>query len=186
MQNKTTLEDAAELFILDGQAQRFTDSTIAFYRYRMRYLLRWCAAANLTHLHELTHIQIKRYIAQEIDRGMSSHYVHSTARAVRTFCNFCVRDGLLDVSPFDKVKMPRTDNKKVPALTASEIRRILSACDNARDRAVVLFLLDSGVRAQELCNLNIEDMDTDTGAVDVHQGKGRKDRGVPASNADGH
>jgi site-specific recombinase XerD len=178
VQHKTTLVEATELFVMDGKAQGFTDSTVTTYTDQMRRLLRWCAAAELTHLHEFTHNHIKRYFAHEIDRGMSNHYVHGTARGVRAFCNFCARDGLVDVNPFDKVKMPRLEQKILPALTDDETRRILSVCDNDRDRAIVLFLLDSGVRANELCNLNIEDMDMDTGAVSVRQGKGRKDRTV--------
>ena len=45
-----------------------------------------------------------------------------------------------------------------------------------RDRALLLFLLDSGVRASELCHLDLGDVDFATGAVTVRQGKGSKDR----------
>jgi integrase/recombinase XerD len=50
-----------------------------------------------------------------------------------------------------------------------------------RDRAIVLTLLDTGLRATELCSLKIEDIDPKTGRVQVKHGlaggaKGKKGR----------
>lgn len=109
---------------------------------------------------------------------MSANYVHGTARALCAILNFCVRDEIIKISPFDKVKMPRVDDKILPALTKIEITRLLRACQNNRDKAVVLFLLDSGVRAQECCNLDVGSLDIISGAVSVEQGKWQKDRTV--------
>ena len=53
---------------------------------------------------------------------------------------------------------------------------LLDACQNDRDRAIVLTLLDSGVRASELLALDVGDLDTLTGALRVRLGKGRKQR----------
>lgn len=39
-----------------------------------------------------------------------------------------------------------------------------------------MFLPDGGVRAKELCALNVADMDIRTGTVPVRDGKGQKDR----------
>jgi integrase/recombinase XerD len=45
-----------------------------------------------------------------------------------------------------------------------------------RDRAIVMALLDTGLRASELCNLKLADVELATGCVAVRQCKGRKDR----------
>lgn len=176
MQHRFTVSEAIELHVIDCQAQRFTKDTLRFYRGRLRLLSRWCNSASIIHIDELSHIHLRKFLAGEAERGMSACYVHGTARAIRAFLNFCVKDELIESSPFDKVKMPRFEDKILPALTNDEIARLLKACENARDRAIVLFLLDSGVRANELCNLNVGDMDTVTGAVSVRQGKQQKDR----------
>jgi len=47
---------------------------------------------------------------------------------------------------------------------------------NLRERAIILFLVDSGLRRQEFCNLERKDINLQTGVVTVRQGKGRKDR----------
>ena len=96
-----------------------------------------------------------------------------------------------------KVKPPAATKVEVQPFSQLEIKGMLTACErNAvwksarngptnserpsrlRDKAIVLFLLDTGVRAQELCNLLIGDVDLKTGAVLVRRGKNDKDRTV--------
>jgi integrase/recombinase XerD len=52
-----------------------------------------------------------------------------------------------------------------------------------RDRAILLTLLDTGVRASELCDLRIFDYDLKTGRLHVRKGKGDKSRYVWAGEA---
>lgn len=47
-----------------------------------------------------------------------------------------------------------------------------------RDRAILLTLLDTGLRSSELCNLTVGDLDLSRDQLRVRQGKGRKDRFV--------
>lgn len=176
-QRSTTLADALDLFVLDCRAQRFTKSTLGFYQGRLSLFVKWCDANGTTLLHELTATDIKRFLVHLQDKALSSAYVHSHARAIKTFCNYAVRDELITLSPFAKVKMPRLEKKLPKALSKAELTAIVKACKgNRRDRAIIFFLLDSGVRATELCNLNVADLDMQTGSVTVHQGKGQKDR----------
>jgi site-specific recombinase XerC len=53
------------------------------------------------------------------------------------------------------------------------------AGDNARDFAIVMLFLQSGLRVSELVNLKIQDVDFTSREITIRQGKGRKDRGVP-------
>lgn len=168
------LSNAFELFLLDAQAQGFTDSTVDFYRGRFRLILRWCDGHGVTTLSRFTHTTIKQYLADLQRQGLSGHYVHGHARVIRAFCNFCVREELLPSSPFARVKMPRLPKKVLPAFSSQELRQILKACTAERDKTAVMFMLDSGVRASELCALNVGDVSGD--AVTVHKGKGQKGR----------
>ena len=52
----------------------------------------------------------------------------------------------------------------------------MGACKTQRDKALFLFLADSGLRASELCSLNMADIHLLTGAVNVEHGKGNKRR----------
>ncbi len=136
----------------------------------------WCKSEGIVYLDDLDHRHIKQFLVSQSDRGLAAHTVHGNARAIRTFLNFCVRDGLIDESPFKRVKMPKMEHKVLPALSADEVRKLTKACSSTRELAIVLFLLDSGVRASELCAMNVRDVDMAAGTVLVIQGKGQKDR----------
>ena len=72
--------------------------------------------------------------------------------------------------------MPKTEKKRLPCLSADELNQVLSACNNPRDKALILFLADSGLRRAEAIDLNWEDVDIMSGLVRVKCGKGRKAR----------
>ncbi len=53
----------------------------------------------------------------------------------------------------------------------------------ARNRAIILFLLDTGLRASELTNLNVADVDFEGGRARILHGKGKKQRVIAFSPA---
>jgi len=82
-----------------------------------------------------------------------------------------------------KVAKPRRINK--PArnpLTKQQIMDLFAAVEEGehplRDRAILYVLLDTGIRASELCNLRLEDIN---GTALRVLGKGDKEREVPLS-----
>lgn len=96
-----------------------------------------------------------------------------------------------------KIASPKAQSRAIVPLSKADVRGLLLACDRTavwqgtkrapattaratrfRDRAIVLFLLDTGVRASELCDLLVGDVDMKTGAVQVRHGKGDKGRTV--------
>jgi integrase len=66
-----------------------------------------------------------------------------------------------------KFAMPRVAKKRLPTLTAEELKRAIDACQSKRDKALLLFLADSGLRRAEVCKLNWTDVDMQTGLVRV-------------------
>lgn len=176
VEQRSTLNQALDLFVLDCQAQRFTPSTLRFYHGRLSLFAKWCADHKVVALSDLQASHLRSYLVDMQDRALSSAYVHSHARAIKTFLNYCVRDEFLEKSPFAKVKMPILEKKILPALTDQEIGKLLQACTLTRDKALLLFLIDSGVRASECVKLNAGDVDIKSGVVHVIQGKQQKDR----------
>jgi site-specific recombinase XerD len=74
------------------------------------------------------------------------------------------------------VPNPKPAKNILPAFTGEEVQRLLSTSPDARARALIFFLLDTGLRAAEVVKLNGSDVDLKSGAVRVIEGKGRKDR----------
>lgn len=74
--------------------------------------------------------------------------------------------------------------------TEDELRVVLAACpdtlEGVRDRTLLLVLADSGLRANELPHLLVEDWRAADRGLFVRAGKGRKDRVAFIGRPEGH
>ncbi len=181
--NPITLHQALDFFLLDCESRRLTKSTQTFYKAKLGRFVRFCEDATAlgayklqpaTHLHEITKHHIRAFQVHLQAKDLTAQYQHNLSRAIRAWFRFCVRDEIIDALP--KVNMPKLPKHDPLVFTDQEVTKIVAACTTDRDRALCLFLLDSGVRASEALALNIGDVDMKTGAVSVRNGKGQKDR----------
>lgn len=101
---------------------------------------------------------------------------------LRAFFNWCAAEGRLPASPMERVPAPKDPGDEVQPFADEEVARLLRAAGQTRqgerDRAIVLVLLDTGLRAQELCDLQYRDLDLDARSLKVRAGKGNKSRTV--------
>lgn len=177
-----TLASAYEIYTLDAKSRRVTSETLRTYNDRIKPFIDWCNAQNVTAITDLTATHIRTYLISLQERNLSSYTVNGAARAIRAWLNFCVDEGLLPDSPMRRVSIPKLERKLPNALSVEDAQKLLAACDNDRNEAVLLFLLDTGLRAAEFCKLDGRDIDMNSGTVLVRQGKGQKDRTVYIGN----
>jgi site-specific recombinase XerD len=159
-------------FLIDRQAMLCTSATLTFYRYTLGHLVAFLADRGLA----LSPAAIRAFLVDCSGRGWADTTVHQHARAVKTFCRWLQAEGYTDSDLFARVPMPRIAHKVLPALTPDDVKHMLSAAPNDRDRAIILCLLDTGCRASELCALAVGDVNMKTGMVQIREGKGKKDR----------
>jgi site-specific recombinase XerD len=86
-----------------------------------------------------------------------------------------------------KIKVAKQQPKVITPYTTEEIKRMLAVCDydyghnakflGSRNQAIILVLLDTGVRLSELAGMRYGDIDNKTGHIKV-LGKGNKERVV--------
>lgn len=172
----TTLLDAYELFQLDNKARRFSKNTQIHYKQKLSAFFNFCQNKNVTTLEAVTPVIIKSYLVSLQERELKDYTIDGNYKAIQTFLNFCVRDELLSDTPMRKVSAVKVDKKIIPALTQDEIKKLLKNTQFERDNVLILFLLDSLMRASEVLALNIEDVDLKKGTVTIHLGKGGKSR----------
>ncbi len=60
-----------------------------------------------------------------------------------------------------------------------ELERLFSEAPNPRDRLMLLIGAYAGLRVSEIVKLQVEHVDFEGGMLEVHQGKGDKDRTIP-------
>jgi site-specific recombinase XerD len=104
---------------------------------------------------------------------------HRYFREVRCFFNWLVEAEYLERSPFRGMRNVRLPQRIVQPFSPDELARLLAAFPvdtpiGTRDRAMLLTLLDTGVRCSELVQLRLEDLDLAGGRLQVLHGKGNK------------
>lgn len=171
MLQQVTTQDALEVFLLSCDAKGLTKTSYTFYQHKVKDFI---TQSKVTQLSSITPNCIRSYLKSLQDKGFTPHSCHSHARAIRAFLNFCVEEGYLEATPMKKVSMPKLRKIKPIVLSQDDIKLCLNRCDCLRDKLLLLFSLDSGLRAMELCNLNFEHVVD--GKVFVNDGKGQKDR----------
>jgi integrase/recombinase XerC/integrase/recombinase XerD len=116
---------------------------------------------------------------------LSSATIHGHVRTLRAFYNWLVTENLAQSNPANGLKPPKVVRKVVSTLSDEEIRAILNSSGtsptDARNQALFMILLDTGLRIGELINLKMEDVHMDEGYLKV-LGKGKKERIVPMGN----
>jgi site-specific recombinase XerD len=95
-----------------------------------------------------------------------------------------VEEGEIGASPMLRVPVPVDRTDQIRPFTEEQQRALLKAAKRShiipkRDVAIVSLLIDTGIRASELCGLDVADFDVQAGQVFVREGKGGKGRSVP-------
>lgn len=102
---------------------------------------------------------------------------------LKSFWTWCVKRAFIESHehPMLGMEPPRCANAKIAPLPLSDIPRLIQAAirgslNPVRDEALLLFLLDTGIRVSELCDLVIGDVDVTAGKATIRHGKGNKQR----------
>lgn len=171
-------------FLIDRRTQGLSGGTVEFCRKKLKYFTDFCESQSLTQVTQLTPDFLRQYISL-MQESHNPGGVHALFRALRTFLYWVEVEEIIPdwKNPMRKLKAPRVAIEPIVPVSLEDVAALLATCKRGmftgeRDRAVLLTLLDTGVRAQELYRMNLEDMDLGTGAIMITQGKGRKPRVV--------
>jgi len=132
---------------------------------------------------EIDHLTIREWMASlHSDQKKKSSIARKLA-ALRTFFQFLVREGVLELNPAKLVCTPKLEKKLPKHLSIEEAIRFIESPDldtdlGKRDRAMLELMYATGVRVAELTTLNVADVDFQNQLIRV-TGKRRKQRIVP-------
>jgi integrase/recombinase XerD len=172
-----------------GMVGRFSTRGISDYLRHVRLFLLWMEARGITlsglraadlHTYQGTLMATRRTDGKPYSTGHHANQI----KALKNFCRFLYRRGYLLGDPAAGLEYPRMEQRLPRVIvTPQEARRLLEAPDDTilgvRDRAILETFYGTGIRAAELGNLTLHDVDTEEKVLRVLLGKGKKDRVVP-------
>jgi site-specific recombinase XerD len=113
--------------------------------------------------------------------------VHHYYSVLRAFFNWCVKEGFLPDGPLANVKLKNPPIRVVQPFSNQDVLKMIEICDydckhnaqllGSRNKAIILMFLDTGLRASQLANIKVDEIDSERGWIRV-KGKGAKERVV--------
>ena len=81
-------------------------------------------------------------------------------RSIRAFWSWLVEEKIIESNPFSKLKIPKPPKKIITTFSPHQIEPLLGvisgSAEGSRDVAMLLTLLDTGLRVNELINLKMD------------------------------
>ena len=163
------------------------DNTCKAYRRDLRRFVDYLASEGAGTLGALSVRHVEGFLRRCRARKLA---VSSAARAlagVRTFCRFLVLQGALRQDVSASIDAPKKWSRLPTVLDPAAVERLLAAPQVGadafalRDRAILMLLYATGIRASELTGLKLRGVNFNLGVIRV-MGKGAKERIVPAAD----
>jgi integrase/recombinase XerC len=171
------LRVAVKDFLADKRLARLSPRTLEFYELHLRTLVEFLEGVGVTRPEDVTVHQLRHFLAHWQPR-LKPMSLDAKWRAASALFAWCLREELIEKNPVARLERPKVPQKLIRPYEGGEIQQLLGVCDTrtllgARDRAMIITLLDTGLRASELCGLIMDGLDGDFLRVN---GKGDKER----------
>lgn len=161
-------------FLVAKRAQGCTPRTVVTYAERLAPFVAWVGEQ------PITRATLRAYLAHlRSSPRLSAISVAGRFRAVAVLCSWLVEEGHLAANPAIK-RTPKVPKRLPASYAVAQIHRLLAVC-GPRDRAIVIVLLDTGLRAAACLSLKRGDLGGD-GRFRI-MGKGQKERAGQRSPA---
>ena len=195
-----SLSRAIDGFLQFKAAESLAKGTLVSYRQHLDGLKTWleddeCVVQEIStqllckYLVYLREEYVPRRITGHNDKPLSPKTIHNVWISLSAFFTWASTDFEF-ANPMKGVPVPKFQKVAVEVYSKEQLEALLKACDHCseaqvtdrrkytpprwsakRDRAMIMMLLDCGLRANELCSLKIGDIDIKTGKVDIKHGQ---------------
>lgn len=180
IKDSVTWKEALDEFLLDKKAQNIADSTLEEYKYRISLFFNLYPSA-------FNDENISKAVYQWMAEKCSPSYYNLKLNYLGAFLKFCVSKGYIKDNPLKDFKRKQTGHRIVD-IDEEVIIKLLQLPDKStysglRDFALLLLLLDTGIRPGEAFQLMPDDIDLKNLKVHVRPeiAKNRCYRSLPIS-----
>lgn len=188
------LSDALEVFLDAKLADGLAETTVEWYRQRLKRLVAYLEDRDVSAVGTM---DVRQFVVslrkqgtlwaghpyrEAVEGALSPATRQGYVRATKTFFRWLVTEGCLEKNPSDKVKLPRVPNGLPKGVEPQDLKALLDATGGdepaqKRDRALLLFLADTGCRVGGAVGIKRGDLDLDERVAVVVE-KGSKSRMV--------
>ena len=162
---------ARDEYLLTLEVEHKSPNTVAIYGYAIDRLARFAGDVEPAAIDTAL---LRRFLRQLQEEGLSATTQKDYLRAIKTWLRWLANEGGwgVEADAGARARAPRVVKDPIQPFTEEELGRLAAACEpghwrGQRQRAIMALLLDTGVRASELCGLRLQDVDLERGEIVV-------------------
>jgi integrase/recombinase XerD len=174
------MDSFVRAFLVARQADGVSPATLEWHHFSLLSFSKWLDDAHRDP-ETWTPTLLREYVVHLQGSGLAPSTVTNKVQSLLAFTRWLHEEDLIGSNPGARVKKPKAPFLQKQPYTPSELKALLQASRSSpRDHAIITTLIDTGIRANELCMLRTSDVLLGQSVLKVH-GKGGKDRIVPLS-----
>ena len=146
-----------------SEEKRASQNTISSYLRDIAQYAKYLEKMHNRDLRDVDDSHVRAYMDWMKNRGKSAATVTRSLASIKSFYNFLVSQGIMEMSPAKGITAAKVERKYPEILTSKEVELFLEQpqCVDAkgyRDHAMLELLYATGIRVSELISLNLEDI----------------------------
>ncbi len=173
----------------EGLSPKTTEWYVSFVSRFIRFLQSRDFPTNLENIRKAHIRDFIRYLQVEArtphsDKPLSPATVQGYVRSLKAFFAWTEKEEYSDGNIMRKIPVPKAPVKVINTFTNEQFIKLVELCrrDNGygdRNLAILLLMLDSGLRVSECRDIELGDVDLESGSIRIRRGKGGKERIIP-------
>lgn len=136
---------------------------------------------------EVNYPMIRQWIVSFVDKDLANKTINRKLSSLKTFFKFLLKVKAIEVNPMLQHKSLKLPKREQESFSISELEKIsdyfeVDYFEGLRDHLIIELLYSTGMRRQELIDLNLSSIDFEQNQLKV-LGKRNKERIVPLINS---
>ena len=166
--NEKTLKRYRACLLINGRSEKTIE----------QYLRTCVKLSDLLHkpFNKVDTQDIRYFMALELDRGVAAITLENQRANLSAFFQWMTTERMIVENPMAPIPPVKFHTELKKEFSSVEIDALRSACRNKKERALVEFLLATGVRVSELTQMEVPDINRSLLSVHIKHGKGDKER----------
>lgn len=149
-------------------------NTLSAYATDLKQFLDYLEDENINDFNKITDTRIKAYQLSLKKNGKSNATISRSLAAIRNFILFLIRKHVIEEDPMECIRPPKVVKVEPKIITYEQMKELLNVPDmqtpqGRRDRCMLELLYATGMKASELIQLKVSDINLKFGCVTITQ-----------------
>lgn len=153
---QTSNAEFLDMFLTAKHLEGCSDKTIRYYKYNIQKMLETISILVV----KISTVLLRKYlVGYQLINNCGKVTIDNIRRSLSTFFSWLEEEDYIIKSPMKRIHKVKTAVVVKETLPDEKVEILRDNCKNLCDKAMIDFLLSTGIRVRELVRLNIEDID---------------------------